>query len=77
MNLIFRLILIIIKCLSRPVESNPQLPFKLNFRVMPTDCDLNMHMTNARYFSFMDLGRVDVMLKTAIRHGFSRNVGDL
>ena len=37
---------------------------------MPTDCDLNMHMTNARYFSFMDLGRVDVMLKTALRHGF-------
>ena len=70
MNLIFRLIWIVIKCLSRPVARNPELPSRLNFRVMPTDCDLNMHMTNARYFSFMDLGRVDVMLKTAIRHGF-------
>ncbi len=72
MNLIFRLIWIIIRCLSKPVAQDPKLPFRLNFRVMPTDCDLNLHMTNARYFSFMDLGRVDVMLSTGIRYGFFR-----
>lgn len=27
------------------------------FRVMPWDCDPNFHMTNARYFSYMDYGR--------------------
>ena len=70
MNLIFRLIWIIIRCLSKPVAKDPKLPSRLNFRVMPTDCDLNLHMTNARYFSFMDLGRVHVMLTTGIRNGF-------
>ncbi len=28
-----------------------------HFRVMPWDCDPNMHMTNSRYFSYMDYGR--------------------
>lgn len=28
-----------------------------HFRVMPWDCDPNFHMTNARYFSYMDYGR--------------------
>jgi acyl-CoA thioesterase FadM len=28
-----------------------------NFRVMPWDCDPNMHMTNSRYFTYMDYGR--------------------
>ena len=25
-----------------------------HFRVMPWDCDPNMHMTNSRYFAYMD-----------------------
>jgi len=28
-----------------------------HFRVMPWDCDPNMHMTNSRYFKYMDYGR--------------------
>lgn len=35
----------------------------LSFRVMPTDLDVNMHLTNSRYFSFMDLSRVDHMIR--------------
>lgn len=27
------------------------------FRVWPTDCDINFHLTNGRYLSLMDLGR--------------------
>jgi len=33
------------------------------FRCMPWDLDLNMHMTNSRYASFMDLSRVDFMIR--------------
>jgi len=28
-----------------------------SFRVMPWDCDPNMHMTNSRYFRYMDYAR--------------------
>ena len=31
------------------------------FRVLPNDCDLNLHMNNGRYLSFMDLGRVHLI----------------
>lgn len=30
---------------------------KVSFRVMPWDCDPNMHMTNSRYFYYMDYAR--------------------
>lgn len=35
----------------------------LPFRVLPTDLDINMHLTNSRYFSFMDLSRVDHLMR--------------
>jgi acyl-CoA thioesterase FadM len=35
----------------------------LTFRCMPTDLDINMHMTNSRYHSFMDLSRIDFMIR--------------
>lgn len=36
----------------------------VTFKVMPTDLDLNLHMTNSRYFSVMDLGRLDLLLRS-------------
>lgn len=30
---------------------------RLAFRVWPNDCDLNLHLNNGRYLTFMDLGR--------------------
>jgi len=33
------------------------------FRVWPNDLDVLMHMTNGRYFTVLDLGRVDLMLR--------------
>lgn len=57
MNLILRLILIMIRCFRAPrirlLEES-----QLTFRCLPTDCDINLHMTNSRYLSFMDLGRL-------------------
>ena len=28
-------------------------------RVLPNDCDMNLHVNNGRYLSLMDLGRID------------------
>jgi acyl-CoA thioesterase FadM len=34
---------------------------RLAFRVWPNDCDLNLHLNNGRYLTFMDLGRVHLL----------------
>jgi acyl-CoA thioesterase FadM len=39
---------------------------RLAFRVLPTDCDLNFHMNNGRYLTFMDLGRVHLLAQTGL-----------
>jgi len=36
------------------------------FRVLPNDLDVQMHMTNGRYFTILDLGRVDLMLRNGL-----------
>lgn len=70
MNLLFRMVWMFLTARFRSScdildESH------LSFRVLPTDLDINMHLTNSRYFSFMDLSRVDHMIRigawTAIR----------
>jgi acyl-CoA thioesterase FadM len=38
----------------------------LTFRVWPGDLDLNLHLNNARYLGFMDLGRVEVMMAAGL-----------
>ena len=38
----------------------------LRFRAVPTDLDLNMHMNNGRYLTLMDLGRIDLMMRTGM-----------
>lgn len=35
---------------------------RYGFRCLPTDLDFNMHMTNSRYASFMDIARVTMMV---------------
>lgn len=40
----------------------------VRFRVWPNDLDTNLHLTNGRYLTMMDLGRVDL----AIRSGLAR-----
>ena len=38
----------------------------IRFRVWPTDLDALWHMNNGRYFSVMDLGRVDMLIRTGL-----------
>jgi len=37
---------------------------RMTFRVVPTDLDVLGHMNNGVYFSLMDLGRIDLMIRT-------------
>lgn len=62
MNLVFRLMAVIIGAMWRPRLGMGDAS-ALNFRVWPLDLDFNMHMTNSRYLSLMDLGRTDLILR--------------
>lgn len=57
MNLFFRLVLTLVKCIFSP-KIDPLAESHLTFRVLPFDLDINLHLTNSRYLSFMDLGRL-------------------
>jgi len=65
MNLLFRLIGVLLKALSAP-RQDVMASSVLTFRVLPSDIDFNLHLTNARYFSFMDLGRVDLLVRSGV-----------
>lgn len=57
MNLWLRVLITFIKCFFAK-KTSTLAPSELSFRVMPWDCDLNIHLTNSRYLAFMDLGRI-------------------
>ncbi len=60
MNLIFRLLKTLIMCFFRPKLGLFDTSI-VKVRVWPNDLDHNLHLTNSKYFSFMDLGRMDIM----------------
>jgi acyl-CoA thioesterase FadM len=62
MNLIFRLFWMLLSA-RFGARSDITGESWLTFRCLPTDLDLNFHMTNSRYHSFMDLSRVDFMIR--------------
>lgn len=60
MNLYFRLLLILLR--SRFARKIGLLDeSRLTYRVWPLDCDINLHLTNARYFALCDLSRIYYM----------------
>ena len=65
MNLLIRLLWTIIQALWRP-----RLGFwetsTVQFHVLPNDIDINLHMTNSRYLSIMDLGRIDYLIRSGL-----------
>jgi acyl-CoA thioesterase FadM len=65
MNLIFRLIRIVIAALLRPRLTLLDTS-EVTMRVWPNDLDLNLHMNNGRYFTVMDLGRIDLMIRMGV-----------
>lgn len=38
----------------------------IRMRVLPNDLDLNKHVNNGRYGTFMDLGRMDLIVRTGL-----------
>ena len=60
MNLYFRLLFVLFKTLFaqriRVLDES-----RLSFRVWPFDCDINFHLTNARYLALCDLSRIYYM----------------
>lgn len=63
MNLLFRMLWLSIRARFRPklgLFDTAVTPF----RVWPTDLDPLMHMNNGKYLSIMDLGRLDLMIRS-------------
>ncbi len=63
MNLIFRMFLTIILA-YRAAPLNTMDMSRKFMRVLPNDLDVQMHMNNGRFLSIMDLGRIDLMVRT-------------
>lgn len=66
MNLLLRLLKTVLAALWFRKRLHPLAVSELVLRVWPTDCDPNLHMTNARYPSMMDLGRLDLLIRTGM-----------
>ncbi len=81
MNLWFRLLLMLLRRPWRkPVGGLDTTVVKM--RVWPLDLDFNRHVTNGRYFTMADVGRMDYVLrsgayKVALRHKAFPIVGDV
>ncbi len=72
MNLIFRLIGIILEGFFRK-KLHPLSESVLNLTVLPNDLDLNLHMNNGRFLSLMDLGRLDLLIRTDLAAALFRH----
>jgi YbgC/YbaW family acyl-CoA thioester hydrolase len=62
MNMILRFIYLLLVVGQRKkvnMLDKVQTPFRVSF----TDLDLLMHMNNGKYFSLMDLARLDMMIR--------------
>jgi acyl-CoA thioesterase FadM len=73
MNLWFRLAHLLFALLWRPRLDPRRDASLLHFRVLPTDLDPNLHMNNGRYLTIMDLGRLDLVLRSGLWRPMWRN----
>jgi acyl-CoA thioesterase FadM len=65
MNLLIRLFLLLLTVKQRS-PAPPLGPCISTFRVWPNDLDVLRHMNNGRYFSILDLARVDLMARSGL-----------
>lgn len=63
MNLFIRLLILLFRR-GVPKLASPLTTGILRMRVWPNDLDIFGHINNGRYLTIMDLGRVDMMLRT-------------
>lgn len=66
MNLYFRLLWMILRLWLKPSGAALTETFRRPFRALPTDCDFNLHLTNSRYFSLLDVARIEHLARTKL-----------
>lgn len=66
MNLILRVIYVFLSSIFKKKLRLPEENSELGLMVLPTDLDSNWHMNNGRYLTIMDLGRLDLILRSGI-----------
>ena len=80
MNLWLRVLHLIVASFFRPRLDPVRDVSRLTFRVWPHDLDTSLHMNNGRYWTLMDLGRTDIMIRSGLwrpilKHGWVPVVG--
>ena len=73
MNLWLRLLALVASAFWRPRLVPPRDPSTVGFRVWPHDLDTSLHMNNGRYWTLMDLGRADLMLRSGLWRAILKN----
>ena len=73
MNLWLRLLWLLAATAWRPALDPRTATSRLMFRVLPNDLDINLHMNNGRYLTVMDLGRVDLVLRSGLWRAIWKN----
>jgi acyl-CoA thioesterase FadM len=73
MNLWLRLIWYAIVSRWRDRIVLPDDISRVTFRVRPGDLDVSMHMNNGRYLTLMDIGRLDLMVRSGLWTAAVRN----
>ena len=72
MNLWLRLLFVLVRAAFKPA-TGPLQPTSIPILVLPNDLDTNLHVNNGRYLTFMDLGRMDMTLRSGLwRHMLKR-----
>jgi len=66
MNLWLRILWYLLRLHGKPGLKMPDDTSIVRFRVWPTDLDTSAHMNNGRYLTLMDLGRLDVMVRSGL-----------
>lgn len=66
MNLLLRVLFVFLTALFKPKINDILAPARLKLWVLPNDLDFNMHMNNGRFLTVMDLGRLDLILRSGL-----------
>lgn len=66
MNLYLRVLIVILSALFGEKIVDMTKAQHIRLRVYPNDLDSNFHMNNGRYLTIMDLGRLNLILRTGL-----------
>ena len=68
MNLFFRRLWVYLRAQLSSKDGLITDIYSIHFRVWLTDQDTFLHLTNSRYLSFSDLGRLNLLIRSGIRN---------